>query len=84
MHVGEQFANNANTVKVDAHTIANFRLGLEREIGSTTVSPFLGINNIFDKNYYSNIRLNAFGSRYFETAPARNIYAGFTVDFGFR
>jgi iron complex outermembrane receptor protein len=84
MHVGEQFANNANTVKVNAHTIANFRLGLEREIGSTTVSPFLGINNIFDKNYYSNIRLNAFGSRYFETAPARNIYAGFTVDFGFR
>ena len=84
MHVGEQFANNANTVKVDSHTIANFRLGLEKKMGSTTVSPFLGINNLFDENYYSNIRLNAYGSRYFETAPTRNIYAGFTVDFGLR
>ncbi len=84
MHVGEQFANNANTVKVDAHTIANLRLGFEKEVGSITISPFLGINNLFDENYYSNIRLNAYGSRYFETAPTRNIYAGFTADFGFR
>ena len=84
MYVGEQFANNANTVKVKDYTIGNLRLGYEREIGSMILSPFVGINNLFDENYYSNIRLNAFGSRYFETAPRRNIYAGITVDFGLR
>jgi iron complex outermembrane receptor protein len=39
-------------------------------------TPYLGINNLFDKEYIGNVRINAFGSRYYEPAPEFNIYAG--------
>ena len=83
MYVGEQFADNANSVKVDSYTVANLRLGLERAVGSTIVSPFIGINNLFDESYNTEIRINAFGfpPRYFEPAPELNIYAGVSVNF---
>jgi iron complex outermembrane receptor protein len=81
LYVGEQFANNANSVKVDSYTVANLRLGLERAVGSTIISPFIGINNLFDEGYNNNIRLNAFGSRYFEPAPELNVYAGVSINF---
>ena len=83
LYVHDQFADNANAVEVDAYTVANLRLGFETVIGSTVVSPFLGINNLFDTNYNTDIRINAFGKRYFEPAPGRNIYAGVTVSFDF-
>jgi iron complex outermembrane receptor protein len=82
MYVGEQFANNSNSVRVDPYTVANLRMGLERTVGSTLFSPFIGINNLFNESYNNNIRLNAYGSRYFEPAPELNIYAGVSVTFG--
>jgi iron complex outermembrane receptor protein len=47
------------------------------------VSPFVGINNLFDESYNSNIRINAFGARYYEPAPDRNFYGGVTLTFEF-
>ena len=86
MYVGEQFADNANAVKVDSYTVANLRLGFERAVGSTIVSPFIGINNLFDESYNTEIRINAFGfpPRYFEPAPELNVYAGVSVNFDLR
>ena len=81
MSVGEQYANNANSVQVDSYTVANLRFGAEFEAGGTRLSPFVGINNLTDETYFSNIRINAFGGRFFEPAPDRNVYAGITIDF---
>ncbi|MGB5580800.1 MAG: hypothetical protein WBM68_09575, partial [Woeseia sp.] len=49
--------------------------------GRWRVRPHIGINNLFDERYNSNIRINAFGSRYYEPAPDRNVYAGVVVGF---
>jgi len=38
--------------------------------------PFIGANNILDQTYNDNIRINAFGGRYFEPAAGVNIYGG--------
>jgi len=84
MYVGEQFANNSNSVKAESYTLANLRFGFERALGSTIVSPFFGVNNLLDERYNSNLRLNAFGSRYFEPAPEINAYAGVSVRFDFQ
>jgi len=81
LHTGEQFANNANTVVDDGYTVANLRLGLEKELDSMTISPFLGINNLSDETYIANIRINSFAGRFFEPAPGSNAYAGVTVSF---
>lgn len=79
---GSLFANNANDVEVDSFTVTSLRLGYEVSTESWLLRPFLGINNLFDERYNSNIRINAFGARYFEPAPERNAYAGVTVRFG--
>ena len=84
LHVGDQFANNANTVADDAYTLSNLRLGFDATRGGATFSPFVGVNNLFDQRYNSNIRLNAFGRRFYEPGPERNIYAGVAVNFDLR
>jgi iron complex outermembrane receptor protein len=81
---GDQYADNANAVKESGYTLANFRLGFEKEFDSMTVSPFLGINNLADETYNANIRINAFGGRYYEPAPGRNAYAGVSLTFNHR
>ena len=84
LHVGDQFANNANTVADDAYTLSNLRLGFDASRGGATFSPFIGVNNLFDQAYNSNIRINAFGGRFFEPGPERNIYGGIAVNFDLR
>jgi len=75
-YTGDQFANNSNSVNIDAYTLANWRIGADYQVGGTVLSPFVGINNLSDESYYSNIRINAFGGRYYEAAPGRNVYGG--------
>ena len=42
---------------------------------------FLGVNNAFNQEYFDNIRINAFGKRYYEPAPKRNFYFGINLSF---
>ncbi|MGI9260791.1 MAG: TonB-dependent receptor domain-containing protein, partial [Woeseiaceae bacterium] len=81
VYSGELVANNANTAEVSSYTVTNLRLSHELETGQWIIRPYFGINNMFDESYNSNIRINAFGARYFEPAPGRNFYAGVTVNF---
>jgi iron complex outermembrane receptor protein len=81
IYSGDLYANNANTAKVSSYTVANFRAAYEFQTGRWILRPYVGINNLFDESYNSNIRINAFGGRYFEPAPERNYYAGIVVNF---
>ena len=55
------------------------RMGFEYKIDNFTISSFFGINNLFNQDYNSNVRINAFGARYYETAPGRATYLGISV-----
>ncbi len=79
---GELFANNANSVEVASYLVSGFRVSYEFRRDTWLFRPYVGMNNIFNERYNSNIRINAFGARYFEPAPDRNTYAGITVRFG--
>jgi iron complex outermembrane receptor protein len=83
LYIGEQYANNTNSALVDDYTVSNLRLGMDYDLGSITLSPFIGVNNLFDESYFSNIRINAFGGRFYEPAPERNAFAGVTLNFTF-
>ena len=78
---GKLFADNANASSVDAYTVSNLRLYDELDYGRWQVRPYIGINNLLDERYNDNIRINAFGGRYYEPAPDRNVYAGVTINF---
>lgn len=81
LNVGEFTANNAGTQLVDDYLVSNLRLGSEITVGGSTLSPFIGVNNLFDEEYFSNVRINAFGGRAYEPAPERHIYGGFSMRF---
>jgi iron complex outermembrane receptor protein len=83
LYVDEIYANNANTVTNDSYALADLRIGYSRFFGPWELSPFVGLNNLFDKQYNGNVRINGFGGRYFEPAPDRDIYAGITVRYDF-
>ena len=85
LRVGELYANDANAAaaRVDGYTVSNLRLGRRFQTGPLTVSPFLGINNLFDEAYFANVRVNQNFNRFFEPAPERNVYGGLGVSYRF-
>ncbi len=78
-YTGELYADNANDTRVDSSKVSNLRIGFNRNYGEWEIAPFIGINNLFDEDYNNNIRINAFGGRYFEPAPERNAYIGISI-----
>jgi len=80
-YTGELFANNANTETIDSYTLTSLRIGLDKTIGSFELGPFIGVHNLFDEPYTANVRINAFGGRFFEPGPGRNLYAGISVKY---
>ena len=83
-NVGEFFANNANSVVVSSSTVVNLRTGLaDWRVGNWRLEPFVGVNNLTDESYFSEIRINAFGGRYYEPAPVRHFYGGLSIRYDF-
>jgi iron complex outermembrane receptor protein len=76
---GDLYANNANTAVIPSYTVTGMRVSYDFERGPWLFRPYVGVNNLFDEKYNSNIRINAFGGRYYEPAPERNAYAGVVV-----
>ena len=82
----EVYAENTNQTRIGSHTVVNTRFGKRWNFGQRDLEVHTGINNLFDRDYYSNIRINANSDRpnpadrgYFEPAPGRTLYAGITV-----
>lgn len=73
--------NDANDAPFAAsYTLFGVRVGANAlQLGGFQVSPFAGVNNLFDKTYASSVTVNAFGGRYYEPGPGREFYVGGTV-----
>ncbi len=78
-YVSNMYVDNANTAQNRPYGVSNFRVGYIKTMGDLEITPYMGINNLFDEEYVGNVRINAFGGRYFEPAPEFNIYAGLNV-----
>ncbi len=79
VYSGALYADNANATEIGSYVVTNFRASKEFDSGNWLIRPYFGVNNIFNERYNSNIRINAFGGRYYEPAPDRNFYAGVVV-----
>lgn len=78
-HAGRFFADDANSARVAAYTVLNLRGGWLLRFPNMQVEPFAGLNNWGGARYFSNIRLNAVGRRYYEPAAELGWYAGVRV-----
>ena len=71
-HVGLFFADDKNNNEVEGYSIFQFRIWKDFK----NYNLYVGANNLFNKKYFDNIRINAFANRFYEPAPMRNYYAG--------
>ena len=78
-HVGSFFANNSNTVKIDSFQKIRVQAAKSLRVNKMKISLSGGINNLLNVRYFDNIRLNAFGGRFYEPAPGRNAYFGINI-----
>lgn len=76
---GRQFADNANSSGVSGSRVVNLRGGRTFRGNGWTSELFVGVNNLFDEDYFANIRPNAAFGRYYEPAPGRNVHLGVHV-----
>ncbi|WP_040495890.1 TonB-dependent receptor [Fulvivirga imtechensis] len=61
------------------YALLSMNLTYKKHVRSLLFEPFLGIRNLTNTQYFDNIRINAFGSRFYESAPGRNYYLGVKV-----
>ena len=76
--ISEIFADNLNKDSIDSYNIIN--LSYSKRIFKNS-EVFIGVNNLANEDYFDNIRINAFGKRYYEPAPDRNYYLGINLAF---
>ena len=76
--IGERYADNLNETLISSYNIFNVKYS--KEIFKQSEFS-LGVNNLFNEEFYDNIRINAFGKRYYEPAPKRNFYFGINFSF---
>lgn len=79
-HIGTFYADNANAVQIEAFQKVRLQGGKTISLANLEMNLFGGVNNLFDVRYFDNIRLNAFGKRYYEPAPGRNVFVGLQLN----
>ncbi len=79
LYVDNFYADNANLVNIDPYAVSNLRFGYQKELDNWVISPFMSLNNLFNEDYNSNVRINATFGRYYEPAPLRNVSGGVTA-----
>jgi iron complex outermembrane receptor protein len=80
-HVGSFYANNTNSVEIKNFQKVQFQAQKTVSLSWSEFDFFAGINNLLNTTYFDNIRLNAFGGRFYEPAPGRNFYLGTRFNF---
>src|SRR6056297_1558978 len=72
--LSEVIADNANTAAAPEYFTLDLHLGRDFTAGALEFGLSAGVANLFDERYIDNVRVNAFGGRYFEPAPGRTFH----------
>ena len=72
--IGDYFADNANAVRIDHYGLANLEVQKEIKLKSTSIILACSILNMTRTKYFDNIRINAFGGRFYEPASGKQIH----------
>lgn len=73
--------NDANTSYAEAYHLVSVKFGFDRPVKSKwPCSVYLAIDNLFNRKYSLGNDINAFGGRYYNTAPGINFQLGVKWD----
>ncbi|MGN6312690.1 MAG: TonB-dependent receptor family protein [Rhodanobacteraceae bacterium] len=74
--------NDANRAHAPGHALIGADLGYIAHRGGAALSPFLRLDNLFDRRYIGSVIVNDANGRYFEPGPGRSVMVGLSVTFG--
>jgi iron complex outermembrane receptor protein len=75
------FDTNAVANKAPAYTLVNLRAGFNQNIGKWKITEFGRIDNVTDKSYVSNVKVNSADT--FEPGATRNYLVGVNASYQF-
>lgn len=75
--------NDQNSEFADAYTTLNFVVGLLQGDARWSVSEFVRVDNLSDKNYVGSVVVNDANNRYYEPSPRRNYTLGIQASLRF-
>ena len=81
-HSSGYLVSDASDTRTSPWWTTNVRVGWDGTAGSLRLHPFVGFNNVFNRAYVGSVVINASNGRYYEPAPGRNMYVGFSVGGG--
>ena len=73
INVGDFFADDMNKSLISGYTVIDFGISKNLNLFQNNFDLQLYINNVLNESYFTNIRMNAFGGRFYEPADAFNI-----------
>ena len=88
-YVGSMPITDSNSLFSESYNLTNLKFGFQKNINKKlNFKVYLGINNIFDEAYASQILINASGfggiaPRYYYPGNPVNYYSGFNLNFNF-
>lgn len=75
--------NDRNTGEAPSWLRVDLRVGPGPvAFGRWQIEPWAEVGNVFDERYVGSVVVNAFGGRWFEPAPGRNLTIGAQLSFG--
>lgn len=75
------FADDQNTVEVAGWGagVTNLRATWTGTTGGLRITPFVAVQNLFDRSYIGSVTINGTFGRVFEPSPGRNSYVGLEI-----
>jgi iron complex outermembrane receptor protein len=82
-HNSKVYVDDINSDSTSSYTIFNLRAGFNQKLGAWSMSEYLRVENIFDKEYIGGVRINDNNLRFFEPAAERNYLLGISASYTF-
>ncbi|MFA7666549.1 MAG: TonB-dependent receptor [Burkholderiaceae bacterium] len=77
------FVDDLNSAAADSFSSVDWRLGYDWRGAQWRVTPYLRIDNLFDREYVGSVVVNAANGRFYEPAPGRAVFAGVKASYSF-
>jgi len=77
------YANDLNTAFASGYSIVNIRAGFKQEISNWRFSEYARVDNIFDRDYISAVRINDSNGEFYEAGAGRNYIVGLSASYRF-
>jgi len=83
IYSSNSFTDDKNSASADAYTVFNWKGSFQQNFNKFSVSEFVRLDNITDKNYVSSVRVNDKDSRFYESGLPSNWTVGINGSYKF-